>query len=74
MSLSKTSKKVVMEMFKSYMMPHLRQLELDSATGRIDIDRRNEAWNDWVDSFCKAGHITEKQSETWTKPAFLKKR
>ena len=73
MSPSKTSKKVVMEMFKSFMIPHLRKLESESATGRIDIHRRNEAWNDWVDSFYKAGHITEKQSETWIKPAFLKK-
>lgn len=27
-----------------------------------------EAWNDWTDSLCKSGLITQRQYETWNNP------
>ena len=74
MSLSKTSKKIAVDHFKSFILPYLRKLESESLTGRIDIHERNQAWHAYVDSLHRGGQITDKQADTWITPAFLKKR
>lgn len=33
-----------------------------------DVPAHRKAWNNFTDSLCKDGIITEKQYETWTNP------
>lgn len=34
----------------------------------MDKPRVFQMWNDWTDSLCKSGQITQKQYDTWTGP------
>jgi len=34
----------------------------------LDKPRLFQAWNDWTDSLCKQGQITQKQYDRWTGP------
>ena len=42
-----------------------RQYEQD---GEPDIPARSEAWNNWTDSLCKSGVISDWQYENWDHP------
>ena len=44
----------------------IEQFEQD---GQFDECARSEAWNDWTDSLCKNGIISDWQYENWTHPA-----
>ena len=42
-----------------------REYEQD---GIPDWPARSEAWNNWTDSLCKNGHISDWQYENWSHP------
>lgn len=52
-------KKTADKIFKSEYLPHLP---------KGDYPAIFEAWNDWTDSLCKDGEITEKQYNEWQCP------
>ena len=48
--------------FRDHIMPHLEYK---------DHVARCEAWNNWVDSLCKDGQISDWQYMNWTYPEWL---
>ena len=48
--------------FNEYLKPNVITLY-----GKNDTPALNEAFNDWVDSLCKSGEITERQYNTWSR-------
>jgi hypothetical protein len=55
------------EEFKSLIMPLVqRTYEKD---GHVDRPARREAWNNWTDSLCKDGIISDWQYENWSQPS-----
>lgn len=58
------TKKQALETFKSVLKENQESYNL------IIKDRTalREAWNNYTDSLCKDGMITERQYETWTNP------
>lgn len=36
--------------------------------GKTDRIALRTAWNDWTDSLCKSGDITQRQYDSWTNP------
>ena len=54
------------EMFTNDILPCIqRMFEKD---GEPDIPARSEAWNNWTDSLCKSGVISDWQYENWDHP------
>ena len=54
------------EVFTSELLPHIQeQYEQD---GIPDIPARSEAWNNWTDSLCKNGQISDWQYDNWGHP------
>ena len=57
------TKQTVVADFRSFILPGI--IEKFSSTDVVAI---RTAWNDWTDSLCKSGLITEKQYNNWTNP------
>ena len=54
------------EMFTNDVLPLVTLMyEQD---GEPDIPARSEAWNNWTDSLCKSGAISDWQYENWDHP------
>jgi len=54
------------EYFNESILPNLqRQYEQD---GVPDIPARSEEWNNWTDSLCKSGIISDWQYANWSHP------
>jgi len=54
------------EMFTNDVLPLVTLMyEQD---GEPDIPARSEAWNNWTDSLCKSGVISDWQYENWDHP------
>jgi hypothetical protein len=54
------------EEFKNYVLPTVKaMLEQD---GEPDYVGRSTAWNDWTDSLCKDGRISDWQYANWSHP------
>ena len=52
------------EQFASEILPHMQTIyEQD---GVPDWPARSEAWNNWTDSLCKDGQISDWQYENWS--------
>jgi len=59
------------EQFKEDILPEIKEIE--TSQGQVDtkdIPLRCEAWNNWTDSLCKNGVISDWQYENWTHPDF----
>ena len=53
--------------FNSEILPIIQQTyEKD---GWPDRPARSEAWNDWTDSLCKDGEISDWQYDNWSQPS-----
>ena len=54
------------ENFNDFILPIVKQgMEQD---GEPDYIARSEAWNNWTDSLCKDGQISDWQYENWSHP------
>jgi hypothetical protein len=54
------------EFFNNAILPTIqRQYEQD---GVADIPARSEEWNNWTDSLCKSGIISDWQYANWSHP------
>jgi len=54
------------ELFTNDILPFIQRMyEQD---GEPDIPARSEAWNNWTDSLCKSGAISDWQYENWSHP------
>ena len=54
------------EIFDNNILPIVKQgMEQD---GEPDYIARSEAWNNWTDSLCKDGQISDWQYENWSHP------
>ena len=52
------------EQFASEILPHMQTIyEQD---GVPDWPARSETWNNWTDSLCKGGQISDWQYENWS--------
>lgn len=59
--------KDAVEHFDEWILPLVcEQYEKD---GIPDYVARSEAWNDWTDSLCKDGEISDWQYDNWSHPA-----
>ena len=60
--------------FKARHRRAINMQELNQADGRWPVPKdkplRRQLWNDFTDSLCKEGRITQKQYDTWTQPAW----
>ena len=57
------------ETFRFWILPNVReQYEQD---GIPDGPARREAWNNWADSLCKDGEISDWQYANWAHPDYL---
>ena len=55
------------ENFNRFILPLVQQgMEQD---GEPDYVARSEAWNNWTDSLCKDGQISDWQYANWSQPA-----
>jgi hypothetical protein len=57
-----TKKEALIE-FKEYFLP-----EVIKQYGEKDIIAKRECWNNYTDSLCKDGLITQKQYNNWMNP------
>jgi len=53
--------------FENEIMPELRIIEARQ-DGNPDWPLRCETWNNWTDSLCKDGEISDWQYENWSQP------
>ena len=54
------------EIFDNHILPIVKQnMEPD---GQIDEPARSEAWNNWTDSLCQDGLISDWQYDNWSHP------
>lgn len=54
------------QMFEFEILPMVKeQFEQD---GEPDWPARSEAWNNWTDSLCKDGQISDWQYDNWSQP------
>ncbi len=54
------------ENFNQFILPLVQQgMEQD---GEPDYVARSEAWNNWTDSLCKDGQISDWQYANWSQP------
>jgi len=56
------------KMFERDILPGIRQTERRNGCKGIDSCMRSEAWNNWTDSLCKNGEISDWQYENWSHP------
>ena len=61
------TKAAAVAMFIEHYLPGVR-LKHESHDGRPDWPARWQAWNDFKDSLCKQGLITESQNDRWVQP------
>jgi len=60
------TKKRVQKEFEDSVLPFIKDtFEND---GKVDHNARAQAWNDFTDSLCKDGTITQNQYSTWSNP------
>ena len=60
------TKDQAMKIFKEEILPSIiKRYEMD---GIKDKPARAEAWNNFTDSLCEDGQITNKQYNNWTNP------
>lgn len=61
--------------FERDFLPSIRQTEKRNNGGRAWVDScmRREAWNNWTDSLCKDGRISDWQYENWSQPESCEK-
>jgi len=52
--------------FTTEILPTIQESE--QRLGHIDIPARREAWNDWTDSLCSDGQISDWQYSNWGHP------
>ena len=55
-------------MTKAEAMKEFRSLYRAWGYGKGDEVAKRTMWNDWTDSLCKDGQITQKQYENWGQP------
>ena len=53
--------------FEGEVMPEIRVIEARQS-GNPDWPLRRETWNDWTDSLCKDGTISDWQYANWSQP------
>ena len=53
-------------LFETEVLPYV--IEEYEQDGQRDIPARSEAFNNWTDSLCKNGEISEWQYNNWTHP------
>ena len=54
------------EQFEAEILPFIQeQYEQD---GELDCPARREAWNNWTDSLCQDGLISDWQYDNWSHP------
>jgi hypothetical protein len=59
--------KDAVDCFNSEILPMIQKTyEKD---GIPDRPARSEAWNDWTDSLCKDGEISDWQYDNWSQPS-----
>ena len=59
------------EHFENHILPLLviEETEWQGGTWQhADIPHRSETWNNWTDSLCKSGAISDWQYENWSHP------
>jgi hypothetical protein len=56
------------KMFERDILPGIRQVERRNGSKSVDSCMRREEWNNWTDSLCKAGQISDWQYENWSHP------
>ena len=58
------------EQVASEILPHMQTIyEQD---GKPDWPARSETWNNWTDSLCKGGQISDWQYENWSQSPLCK--
>lgn len=62
----KLTKKEALQEFNQYILPHV--VHTYEQDGIKDHPARREAWNDYTDTLCKDGRITDWQYSFWTNP------
>lgn len=65
------TKREAESLFRSTVLPVLRDNERDQSNGRVDKGARRFAWDVFTDSLCKDGKITQAQYANWHAPRFL---
>jgi len=58
------TKKQAIREFREYHLPYIRKTEYNG----VDSIKRREAFNNFTDSLCKEGRITQKQYNNWSNP------
>ena len=53
--------------FENEMMIYISMQEARQG-GRADMPLRRQSWNDWTDSLCKGGRISDWQYANWSQP------
>ena len=53
-------------LFTNDILPFIQRMP--EQDGEPDIPARSEAWNNWTDSLCKSGAISDWQYENWDHP------
>lgn len=53
--------------FENEMMIYISMQEARQG-GRADMSLRRQSWNDWTDSLCKGGRISDWQENNWSQP------
>ena len=54
------------QQFEAFVLPTVKAIH--EQDGQLDEPARSEAWNDWTDSLCKDGIISDWQYANWTHP------
>ena len=54
------------ETFTTEILPMIQESE--QRLGHVDIPARSEAWNNWTDSLCSDGQISDWQVNNWGHP------
>lgn len=67
------TKKTVDAEFIQFYMPFIKKQEQDYRVGKFtkDIPLRCESYNNYIDSLCKDGFITQNQARSYCIPAYL---
>jgi len=56
------------DIFQQEHLPHVLRHHYD---GSLDMVAAWEAWNNWTDSLCKDGQISDWQYANWSHPPYL---
>ena len=67
--MGKLTKKQVVAIFLRDIMPVVQRVY--EPQGIPDWPARAEAWNNFIDTLCKDGDISEHQYNTWTSPTIV---